>query len=456
MAYDFQRRALPAASILACIALTLPATAGAQRARGAEVPGWLQDRENAEGIGFRLGDLELHPGVGAEIGYDSNVFLDDQNANGSAILRVTPHLNLSTLGEQRRSEGDEDREGAPPMVRFRGGLSASFIHYFATEAKTNVGADLDLRLTIAPERPFSVTLFESFGRSVRPFTEQTGTGGGYARDQNTVGMMAHFATDGQIFRGGLGYSLAIDYFEGTPFRYATNLQHTINGNWGWRFLPQTALLYDLETTISDYPSYDPAEPSTASQLADSVRLRTRLGVNGAVTRRFSLLAMVGYGAGFYDEGAEYDSIVGQLEATYAPSQTVGFSLGYDRDFHSSFVGNFYSRDRVYAQFRLLLGGSFLLTINADVAYLDFGAALAPDGTMCLGAGGVCSRQDVRFSTRLFAEYRFTDWLATNATLIFVGDFTDFEYLRPISASMIIIDPAEYSRFEAWLGVRIFY
>src|SRR5271165_6137809 len=72
-------------------------------------PAWLGDRRYNEGIGVRTGDLELHPGLAGEVGYDSNFFLRSTQqgvANGppvaptvpSAVVRITPSLYLSTIG----------------------------------------------------------------------------------------------------------------------------------------------------------------------------------------------------------------------------------------------------------------------------------------------------------------------------------------------------------------------
>lgn len=78
---------------------------------------WIKDRKYAEGIGYRTGNLEIHPGVSAELGYDSNYFLraDDEDPVISVMrLRVTPSLSLSTLGPQRREGG-----GDPPKLNFQ-------------------------------------------------------------------------------------------------------------------------------------------------------------------------------------------------------------------------------------------------------------------------------------------------------------------------------------------------
>ena len=83
---------------------------------------------------MRAGDLEVHPGIAGEAGYDSNWFLrsDKQNvANGpptapaipALVFRITPSLYLSTISAQRR-EGD--LVANPPSVAFRFGVNGTY------------------------------------------------------------------------------------------------------------------------------------------------------------------------------------------------------------------------------------------------------------------------------------------------------------------------------------------
>lgn len=43
----------------------------------------------------------------------------------------------------------------------------------------------------------------------------------------------------------------------------------------------------------------------------------------------------------------------------------------------------------------------------------------------------------------------------NGTVRYTGNFTDFNYQIDTGGAPII-DPAGYNKFEAWLGVRVFY
>jgi len=51
------------------------ASAQSQYTAQPDSPQWLKDRRYNEGIGVRAGDLEIHPGIAGEAGYDSNWFL---------------------------------------------------------------------------------------------------------------------------------------------------------------------------------------------------------------------------------------------------------------------------------------------------------------------------------------------------------------------------------------------
>jgi hypothetical protein len=418
----------------------------------------LGDRDRTEGPGIRVGDLELHPGIGVELGYDSNIFYSAQDEVDAAILRITPHFNVSTLGAERTEEGeasDEGEESHPPTVNFRAGVSASYHIFFSDRVRDNLSADADVRLTVLPERPFSFTLYNTFGRSIRPFTEYAGDDAGdpidYAHIRNDAGVQFDFGTDGGVFKANVGYGLEVDLFEGEVFDYANNLTHRIDAGAAWKFFPNTALLYDFRLSFGDYINTDEA---SAVLRPTSTRVRSRLGVNGSITKTISLTAMVGYTAGFYDVGDEFESVSAQAEFRWLASTTTRFSLGYDGDYYPAYSGTFARRDRGYVGFQTMIAGSFLLGAEAGAAYVSFGPQL-DEGGAPLGVGGTTDRSDVTLDASLFGEYRFTDWLGVNANLAYTGNFTDFEYVRNIDM-MLIPDAAEFQKFEAWLGVRAFY
>src|SRR5689334_5590690 len=95
---------------------------------------WLEDRRYSEGIGFKAGRFELHPGIAAEFGYDSNFFqradatiqapnTTDLKPVDAWRLRVTPSLTFSTVSDRRHGS---EAVGAAPMLTLSGNLFGSY------------------------------------------------------------------------------------------------------------------------------------------------------------------------------------------------------------------------------------------------------------------------------------------------------------------------------------------
>src|SRR4051812_10216849 len=105
--------------ITVCALTVLPIVASAQSAPAVPSPSgggsgtssggepWLADRRYTEGPGYRVGNLEVHPGLAGGFGYDSNYLLrapedGDGTVPAALHLKITPSLSVSTLGQQRR------------------------------------------------------------------------------------------------------------------------------------------------------------------------------------------------------------------------------------------------------------------------------------------------------------------------------------------------------------------
>jgi hypothetical protein len=424
-------------------------------ASSASAQGWMTDRSRREGPGFRVGNLELHPGLGIEAGYDTNVFYEDDNPEGSFLLRLTGHLDVSTLGEQRRTEGEttDSQSESGRKLDFRGGVAASYYHFFTNDARDNVGLDAYLAATINPEGRFSVYLHDEFSRTIRPFVDRgsmaTGDRPTYARSRNTAGAEFRLQSRGGVLKGALGYDYNLDFFEDDQFDYVNSHQHTMRLRLAWRFLPQTSLISITEVHRQDYFRNSDA----VSRVIDNWRVSSKIGVNGALTRTVAFTAMVGYAGGFYDAGDDFDNVEAAAQIKWQPRQTLNFALGYDRSFRPSFLGNFVKRDRIYLNGQLLAAGSFLLGLDLGLVFAETGVAQTPTGVE-LGNNAV--RNDVFLTANLHSEYRFTDWLALTASVGYYGDYTDFDY-DPAAVGGPIPDPGGgYQKFEAWLGLRAFY
>jgi hypothetical protein len=420
-----------------------PATAGAQ--------GGGIDRGAREGPGFKTGRLVLHPGLSLEGGYDSNVFLQDVNQEDSFILRLTGYLDVATEGTERQSQG-ETNKAEPQKIEFRGGLGASYYHYFFDRLTDNLGGDAHFDLAYNPSPVFSLEVRDMFQRTVRPFADPNtvdGTTFSYGFNHNNASLALVGRSKSKVLEGRLGYTNSLEFFDAEVYRYGNNMSHRVPASLSWRFFPTSALVYSVEYIRQNFANPDQILTSP-TLLSDNNRVRSSISYNGALTERFSMTAMIGYSAGFYELASDFDGVIARVDARWRPRPTISLTAGYDRDIRPSFIGNFTTMNRIYANAGFTLAGALQLGLDAWVSFDKSGLALSPDGTLL---GNEPYRQDIRVHAGIFGEYRFTAWLSLFGRVGYLADFTDFQYF----GTDPLLDPAAgYQRFDAWLGLRVFY
>jgi hypothetical protein len=419
----------------------------------ASAQAWAADRARAQGRGIRLGDFELHPGIGAEAGYNSNMFLSDPGEEvESAVLRISPHLYLSTLSGERL-------QGEVPKLAFRAGLSGALLYFFAP-GEGDVGVGQDARFTWTPSPIFAVELFNDFRRTIDPFTDPAspttaGTGGQlqYGRDRLVAGSRLQLSTTGGLLKGGIGYRFDWDHFESALFDPNSNYAHSATADTSWEFLPMTALFWNGAVQRHDFDQDN--APRAIGVRNSSTRVQSKIGLNGALTQRVGFTIAGGYSAGFFADDNDYDGVIAQVEARWRLRETMLWALGYDRDFITAFQGNFARMDRLHTRLQTLFGGSVLLGLRAELTFVNFGfdARLADPASEVTGDP---ERSDIHLLTNLNGEYRLTDWLAITAEVGYVQNFSDAVYIFMASGpGADSTDEARFKRFQAWLGVRAF-
>lgn len=457
-------------------------------ARDASAQQWLSDRKFSEGAGIRVGNLELHPGIGAEVGYDSNYllrtfrngFVNSDPVEGG-LLRVTPSLSLSTLTAPRLE--DPNVAAQPSPIAFRAGVSATYREFIGPQVlrdQRNLSADLTARLDILQGRPIGFGVFASYNRTIQPnvtgvtdtsFNRDTVGGGAEViviPGGGTLDMRAGYQFNGQLF----------EESNGVPFNTMT---HELSFRDRWKFRPRTALFSDTTLRFVSYPD----SSRTNIFLNDSTPLRTRFGITGLVTDRFGLLLAAGYGATFFKNPSsaasnQYDSVNGQAEATIYLSQNPSapdpgaaslslstLTFGYLRDFQNSLLGNYYTSNKGYGRLSYFFGGSFLMQLDANFEALSF-----PDIYVRDGAGNPQlangSFTNYRVGGTLFGEYRFTNAFGLNATIDYTQMLSDTAVNSDIAAIPLpggggvpaggqggLYDLA-WRRVQAFLGARYFF
>lgn len=453
----------------AALGVGVAALVGLESEAHAQQPAWLADRRFAEGPGIRTGDFELHPGIGAEFGYDSNFFQrsDNEDPVGALRLGITPHFSVSTLGPQRRGD-----DAPPPSVEFRGDLSATYAEYIGVSGpaadqelmndQRNVGGLLNLQLKLFPGRPVYGALHAGIARTIDP-NNIGDTSLSFNRLSPNAGASIGFAPGGGLFDFGFSYDLSTIIFEQSEFQDLTSLMHTVGTQGRWRFLPKSGLFYNTAFSFVTYPD--------GQEKTGSHPLRAKVGYNGLVTNFLGILAAGGWGASFYEEDVpggpeDFDSFIGQVEArfyftpqaandpTAASLLSSQLAVGFTRDFQDSFIGTYQENDRGYLRFGYFFGGAFLLSLEGGA-----GAVVFPDLHNEAGAVINPSWTDVKVDATLLGEYRFTDYFAVNATLRYDHYFSD----EDLDAAAV--GPGgnpggqgelQYQQFQGFVGARLFY
>jgi hypothetical protein len=443
------KRILFLGTLLAGVAL--PSVAWAQ------TQPWLADRRYTEGKGIEVGDFEMHPGIAAEFGYDSNYFFrgDDEDPIGTLRLRITPSFSIGTITGRRRGD-------APlPDVVFRAAINATYDEFFPVSGSQagkdsmadnrNVGGRAEANVDFFPGKVVFGSLKAGVMRNIQP-----SNAGIQAESFNRIaadgGAEIGFAPGAGTFDWRFGYNFTGTFFESGDHGDLNNLNHEIQTRGRWRFLPRSAMTFDGRFAFINYTD-------SASSKTGSHPMRVRLGYNGLITNSFAVMALGGWGASFYTPTPQedFDSFIGQAEVKWlitpsASSDPGGASLslsslavGFNRDFGDSYIGTYEEVNRGYAKFSYMFAGRFLLVVDGGVAAVVF-----PPITD-LGVND--SFTAIRIDASVFGEYRFTDYFGLNATVRYNTNITDTVISGGGGGAS---EALQWQQFQAFLGARFLW
>jgi hypothetical protein len=445
------------------------------------------DRKITEGPGYQAGDFEIHPGLAAEVGYDSN-YLTRSDKTGPTLLngapqappiesgelRISPSLSIRTQPSAQRAGGAPG--GEQPAVTLSAGASGTYRELFAKDLQNqrNMSAAANVAVGILPGREWSGSVNATYTRTIQPSVQGNPD---ISYNNDVIAANADLATQPNMgtLSWHFGYTFTGTIFEqsdGTPYN---NTLHTGYTRGRWRFRPRTALVYDGQVSLRSY-----GDASHASFiLHQATPVRAKIGMEGLVTPRFSILGMIGYGATLTNGNAgdpsvqQYDSIIGNLELRFFPGSTPEtqdakpslmvstIALGYTRDFQASYLNDFYGIDRGYLSVEYFFAGRLVTTLNGGVGAYEY-----PD-LYFGGANGVStttpilmakSYTNVVANATLFVEYRVLQGVGINATGTYGETFSST--LLPSNPSTDVGGVKGYydlnnRRFGAFLGVRWF-
>ena len=476
---------------LAALAVAVPLMA---RPKVASAQAWLKDRRFSEGEGIRVGDAELHPGIGGEIGYDSNWFLrthkeDPRFVNGApqnapvagGIIRVTPSLTLNLPGTRAEESGAAT---APGALKLTAGVAATVREVLGPKElsdQRNVSGNAFVRLDVNSGKPIGFGVFANYTRLIQP-SVLADPNLSFNRSDIGAGAEVIVVPGGGTLDLRAGYQFFGALFEesnGAPY---TNYTHEVSVRNRWRFRPRTALFSETSLRFTTYPNAERA----LNYLNDSTPLRTRFGVTGLLSDRFGVLLAAGYGATFFKNPQQvatpqYDSINAQAEGTIYLSQGGGtdepgkatlllstLSFGYVRDFQNSLLSNYYTSNKGYAKVVYAFGNKVVFQLDGYFEALSYpqpfytvpgGAPRAVNGADGNPTGDFTN---FRVGGVLFGEYRFTSAFAANVTFDYSQMISDVSLdaggvpLAGGPANTGNLFDLNWRRVQALAGVRYFF
>lgn len=388
-----------------------------------------------EGPGFRVlrDGLVLHPGIAAELGYDSNPLLASKSSH-SGVLRLRAHIDLATLPPQRL-------DNTVPTLEFRVGASVEYRQYFSTDYRVanmaQLNAQSDAELSLFRGRPLSLRAYNQFlvtndARNLEIASNQTFA----PRIFNRLGLLATYRPGLGPLEIGLGESFRIDHFVQTELERSRALSNDIQLYGQLRVLPETLVRLEVRSSyVSFYGAGSPLPPSAP--------LRVIAGAQSMLWRWLGASLYLGYGNSLHHNvppptttllvgnvaAASYSGFVGGLEARLHLLPRMRLSAGYARDFFDSIYATYFVDDRLYIHYEHGLWRSLLLRAQFDTYFRGYGTLVAPP-TFGYRAyrNGVTTRGDVLIALTAEATYRPLAFLEVGASYSVLDNETDFGFV----------------------------
>jgi len=375
--------------------------------------------------GFRMSPTSLlHVGIGAEGGYDSNVFYgkanDPQNkVVSSPVLRVIPFVEIT----------NSTRTGAVPSgVYYDLSAALTYREYLTDDPSAKAQRAFNPTVTAVVDtssgQTFSFGLSDTFMRlEDPPYLHSTAH---ISRDHNSGSLDLRFAPGGGRMRGLVRYTNVLDFYEeSSGYNYASTMGNEILLDGSWLWLPKTAVFAQV---AQGYVHYIGSQTNAVNPKFDSYPLRALAGLRGLLTEKVSLQVGAGYANAFYQgptSTSGLSNLAGFVEISHRPSLLTQLTLGYRHEFRNAVVGSFYDVDAVYLGVTQKIASR--VSVLAHGKYenrrykgtIDVGGAVLP-----------LARTDNYAEAGLSADYFMQDWLYAGVGYLLLTNDSTFQNMDP--------------------------
>jgi opacity protein-like surface antigen len=339
--------------------LLLLALSGQAFAQDSVTPYSLTLGREQYGDGIRLSESALlHVGVGAEAGYDTNVFYTGETPVDSAVLNVTPFFSIGN-GLRRGTE-------VASRLVYQFGASLTYREYLNEDPNVKAQRGFSPSVTLglsASGAKVGFNFNDTFARIEEPsygVSSET-----IKRNHNLAQIQLRFSPGGGRIQDSIGYRNLLDAFD--DLQYANNMGHEVWNDLSWKWLPKTAFYLRLLGGYTHYLTEDPAFPRN-----NSLSVGGNLGLRGLVTPKLTVDVSAGYATAFYENDTQVSGLANfaaALTLGYRLTPFTGISLGYARGFKNSpLIGDYYDLDTVSLIIDQAIGGKLVIGLEGRYEY----------------------------------------------------------------------------------------
>ena len=357
-------------------------------------------------------DVLLHAGVGAEGGYDSNVFYGDTDVRGSGILRVVPFVELT----------NRTRMGAVPSgAAFDLGTSLTYREYLSNDPlikqQRAFMPSAYGSLEFGGGQALSLGVGDGFTRSEDPPYLRSANLQAITRNVNQAFAQGRWTPGGGRLATTLRYTNVLDIFETDNLRGANSMQHLLTLDVSWKWLPKTALFVQVSEGYTTY-----LNSVNGASKPNSYPLHAVAGIRGLITAKLTVNLYAGYANGFYAIRLGPTGLRGNITAggdiTYRPTMLTVLTLGYRHDFQNAILGDFFYVD----SFRLSLGQAIAGRVGVGLSALYESRSFQ---NVPLANGSLISRHDNYWQVGANLDYHIRAWTYAGIAYSLASNGSDY-------------------------------
>lgn len=391
--------------------------------------------------GFAAGNFNFFPGVFLQLNYDNNLFYEDDEEFSTQTQGGLTDAFLMYVGATLRIES-MDKES----TQLNANIEVGWEQYFTDRLFDQSGLEVnfDLSALFSPQSVFAWSPRLSYRRTNSPtnaLNEET-------FNNNLVSPGIEFSIQpggGDVFSQKISYDLHAHLYE--EVSSANKLDHEIQANTRWNFLPQTALVFRAEQHIIHYfqdtrDVFPGAAGATfALENAGSTPIRLFTGISGLFLRRLDITALVGYAYTAYDSGNSEHLPLAQVGIGYKWSDRSGVRAGYQYNFTDSTFGDYFKFHR----------GLF----EANVWFLpelEWRIDFSVDSRTYTQIEGLDAREEILLRGQTVLAYTLFNQLRLGLTYQLTSNISDFSVTNSLPGGATVAALVSYTKHVAFLNV----